>query len=256
MKKNWLIRTKNNHILGPVSKEKIQQLVSSGSIKGDDEVCSGNGYWLYIREQELISKYVFGETYQAFNPVQEAMPVLAPSSSVEKRSIESKASGPKDLPHLLPSDSDLMYPDAENFVESQTDDTAIGIGQTEAKKQPNKTEIPPSAPKTKRVPVVPKLKHVEEPVAKKQNVFSPRKQNIETHFEEEVKVVANKAKKPFSSRKLVLFTAILVIVCVILLYFRNTLVKKLIETSSVLIPQAAAQSLPLNKKKNGSAPLR
>lgn len=77
--KNWLIRTKNNHILGPVSKEKIKELLNSGSIKGDDEVTSGNGYWLYVREEELLEKYIFGDTAQSFNPVQEAMPSIISS---------------------------------------------------------------------------------------------------------------------------------------------------------------------------------
>ena len=257
MNKNWLIRTKNNHILGPVSKEKIQQLVSNGSIKGDDEICSGNGYWLYIREQELISKYVFGESLQSFNPVQEAMPILAPRSSVEKRSIGSQSSGSKDLPHLLPSESDLMYPDAENFVESQTDDTAIGIGQAESGKQAQKVETPspPNAPKAKRTPATPKAKKVEEALAQKQNVSAPKKKNIEVNDQIEEKIIDKKVKNSLSSRKLILFTVVFVIICATLLYFRNPLVKKLIETSSIIMPEAVAQTLPTNKKKNGLIPL-
>ncbi len=75
MNRVWLIRTKNNHILGPVTKEKIQELIANGTIKGDDEVCSGNGYWVYVREQDLIAKYVVSAQEQGFNPVQEAEPV-------------------------------------------------------------------------------------------------------------------------------------------------------------------------------------
>lgn len=74
MKKTWLIRTKNNHILGPVSKDKIKELLKSGSIKGDDEICCANGFWMYVRERELLDQYVFGDEIQKFNPVQEAMP--------------------------------------------------------------------------------------------------------------------------------------------------------------------------------------
>lgn len=72
MIKNWLIRTKNNHILGPVSKQKIQELLDNGSIKGDDEICCGNGYWIYVREEDLIERYVHNDESQGFNPVQEA----------------------------------------------------------------------------------------------------------------------------------------------------------------------------------------
>jgi hypothetical protein len=73
MDKNWLIRTKSNHILGPVSKEKVLELYHNGSILPDDEICSGNGYWFFIREQELVEKYLLGAENQGFNPLSEAI---------------------------------------------------------------------------------------------------------------------------------------------------------------------------------------
>ena len=81
MGKNWLIRTKSNHILGPVSKEKVLELYQNGSIKQDDEICSGNGYWFFIRENELVDKYLLGNTSQSFNPISEAKDVLTSSAS-------------------------------------------------------------------------------------------------------------------------------------------------------------------------------
>jgi hypothetical protein len=75
MDKNWLIRTKSNHILGPVSKEKVQELYRNGSIKPDDEICSGNGFWFFIRENDLIARYLLGDEVQGFNPVSEAKDV-------------------------------------------------------------------------------------------------------------------------------------------------------------------------------------
>lgn len=76
MGKNWLIRTKSNHILGPVSKEKVQELYQNGSIKPDDEICSGNGYWFFIRESDLVNKYLMGTSSQTYNPISEAKDVL------------------------------------------------------------------------------------------------------------------------------------------------------------------------------------
>lgn len=92
MEKNWLIRTKNNHILGPVSKEKVRELVNNGSIKGDDEICSGNGYWFYVRETDLVEKYLNGEDDQEFNPVSEAETVLANSVDGEKKEVKQEFS--------------------------------------------------------------------------------------------------------------------------------------------------------------------
>jgi hypothetical protein len=76
MGKNWLIRTKSNHILGPISKEKVLELYQNGSIKADDEICSGNGYWFFIRETDLVDKYLLGSSPQSFNPMSEAKDVL------------------------------------------------------------------------------------------------------------------------------------------------------------------------------------
>ncbi len=76
MEKNWLIRTKTNHILGPVSKEKVLELYQNGSIKTEDEVCSGNGFWFYIRETDLVERFLTGDEIQGFNPISEAKDVL------------------------------------------------------------------------------------------------------------------------------------------------------------------------------------
>jgi hypothetical protein len=86
MEKNWLIRTKSNHILGPVSKDKVLELHSNGSIKPDDEICSGNGYWFYIREDDLVDRFLKGSEIQGFNPISEAKDVLttAPVQNVSK----------------------------------------------------------------------------------------------------------------------------------------------------------------------------
>lgn len=80
MGKNWLIRTKSNHILGPISKEKVLELYRNGSIKPDDEVTSGNGYWFFIRETELVERFLLGHEVQGFNPISEAKDVLTATS--------------------------------------------------------------------------------------------------------------------------------------------------------------------------------
>ncbi len=120
MKKNWLIRTKNNHILGPVSKEKINELISSGTIKGDDEICSGNGYWLFVREQELVEKYVVGDVDQGFNPVQEALPCdIVDFGGGDEDELEDS--------NIYPSSVDLAYPGDDLGGEEADDITKIGL---------------------------------------------------------------------------------------------------------------------------------
>lgn len=88
MEKNWLIRTKSNHILGPVSREKVLELYQNGSIKPDDELCTGNGFWFFAREEDMVDRYLVGKEVQGFNPISEAKDVLtshSPSAPEESR---------------------------------------------------------------------------------------------------------------------------------------------------------------------------
>jgi hypothetical protein len=71
--KNWLIRTKTNFILGPVSRDKLLELIETGSLTEEDELCSGNGYWFYLREQKLLNHYLIENNKQDYNPVSEAL---------------------------------------------------------------------------------------------------------------------------------------------------------------------------------------
>ncbi len=83
MSKNWLIRTKTNHILGPISKDKVLELLQNGSIKADDEVCSGNGFWFFIREDDMVARFLLGREQQSFNPISEAKDILtSPAKSL------------------------------------------------------------------------------------------------------------------------------------------------------------------------------
>lgn len=121
--RTWLIRTKQNKILGPVSKEKIIELVNSGSLTDDDELCSGNGYWFWVKEKELLEKYVLGNTPQGFNPVAEADTSLANvgAKAVEPESFEAPVNQPVspevavpesgEEPTLFPEEDDLDYPE-------------------------------------------------------------------------------------------------------------------------------------------------
>ena len=119
--KEWLIRTKSHHILGPVSIEKLRELIANNSIKGDDEVCCGNGYWIFVREQELIKKYVFDGIKQDFNPVQEAEYVDINDYPLEENNSQ------------LPSNEDLEYPD-----ESLNKPSVEGTASTVIKKKTEK----------------------------------------------------------------------------------------------------------------------
>lgn len=92
MEKNWLIRTAEKQILGPVVKQKIIELLEKGALGPNDELASGNGYWFSIKEKALVNKYVFGNEKQEFNPVSEARTVLAKKQfNVEKSAVKEES---------------------------------------------------------------------------------------------------------------------------------------------------------------------
>jgi hypothetical protein len=119
--KNWLIRTKNNHILGPISLNKLKDLLENGSIKSDDEICSGNGYWFYIKEKDLVEKYIYREIQQGFNPISEAKCVLT-EEVIEVADEEILIN--ESTTHLdvnLPKNEDLEYPDINDLADVGSD---------------------------------------------------------------------------------------------------------------------------------------
>src|SRR5258708_6436928 len=50
----WLVRTCQNWIAGPYSKEQVCQLILEGKLTDQDEVCPANGYWISIYERDEV----------------------------------------------------------------------------------------------------------------------------------------------------------------------------------------------------------
>lgn len=112
MVKNWLLRLKSKDILGPVSKNKVIELYKNGSIKPEDELCSGNGYWFYVKEKDLVNRYLMGDEIQSFNVISEAVDVLRKEGHVT--SIITKEALPHAEETKLPESNDLEYPEMPN----------------------------------------------------------------------------------------------------------------------------------------------
>lgn len=157
MNKNWLIRTRHNQILGPISKEKVLEFVEKGSLVPDDELSMGNGYWFSIKEKALLDKYLYGDLQQEFNPISEAPNVLTgENEGGNTASFKPRTNPLADVPRkssskdeheeeLIPSDSDLEYPDMGDMF-GEDDVTKVG-------NLPNITELNTIEPK----PVAAKL---------------------------------------------------------------------------------------------------
>jgi phage tail protein X len=120
MERNWLIRTTQNQVLGPVAKQKLLEFIEKGALGLNDEVTSGNGYWFSLREKELVDKYIYGDIPQGYNPISESKSVLAKLENPEKTTSINTAPAnrgqlnkpeAKEGPVILPNSSDLEFPD-------------------------------------------------------------------------------------------------------------------------------------------------
>ncbi|MCR9203098.1 MAG: hypothetical protein NXH75_00865 [Halobacteriovoraceae bacterium] len=155
--KNWLIRTKNKQILGPATKDKVIELIEKGSLAGDDEVACGNGYWFWVKEKDLLEKYLYGDLPQTFNPISEAVDVLTAKTSPEgvtasvmdsPQKADEKAESP--VSNQLPVDDDLAYPDSGELDYPDLEETPENTFEDESKTGEidlNATlEVEPAAP--------------------------------------------------------------------------------------------------------------
>lgn len=248
MNKNWLIRTKNNHILGPVSREKIKELIGNGTIKGDDEICSGNGYWIYIREEELLSKYIMGGVDQGFNPVQEAQPSVNQPKKNEAHEVNE--------PSTLPEKSDLEYPDSNNFKEApklEPESADLNLDEISTKSEDEVEDL--SVDHESETP----QKGESNVVSIKKNSNLKNETTLKAGKKRKVKETLNKTESVKSSKLsmnlLYIFAIIFLLIAAISYKFKSTILNEINKRVSISVfSEAVAQdsAIDLNsKKKNG-----
>ena len=109
MRKDWLIRTYQNQILGPVSRKKIIEFLQKGGLNPQDEICQGNGFWFWVREEKLLNTHIYEGVDQPFNP----MSVTESKSQSEQDTADRKGrieDGDNENQQKLPNDDDLEFP--------------------------------------------------------------------------------------------------------------------------------------------------
>ena len=126
MERNWLIRTSQNQILGPVAKQKLLEFIQKGALGLTDEVTSGNGYWFQLREKDLVEKYLYGDLPQGYNPISESKSVLAIRENPETTSSINFSPANKTQPAkidpinlVIPKAEDLEFPDISSIEINQ-----------------------------------------------------------------------------------------------------------------------------------------
>lgn len=74
--KYWLIRKQDCTIIGPIIQNELVNILKQGNIDENDELCSGNGFWIKLSEKDLIKNYIIENKTQIFNPMSEPENIL------------------------------------------------------------------------------------------------------------------------------------------------------------------------------------
>lgn len=237
MEKNWLIRTHQNQILGPISKGRVIDLIRKGNLISEDEICSGNGFWFQVKEKDFLDKYIYNDEKQTFNPVSEAKSIFI-EGEIEKLEplevSENEAS--------LPKNSDLEFPEIEN---SDTEDKLDAVLP-----ESNDLEFPEDLAETDANVNENKSKKEKPEVSfkKKSKRKKLRKKKLKKKFE-----VIEEPKR--NDRFLFyIFLLLLLILLGVFIFYKNTLNNLFPKSSnfSFFFPDAIAQTVDVKKKSNSN----
>jgi len=148
MERNWLIRTHQKQILGPVGKTKVIEFLQKGALGLNDEVTCGNGYWFWLKEKDLVDKYLYGDVPQSYNPISESKSVLSKRENPDKTMSLNAMPANKTAflkagqvsTENIPNESDLEYPDI-TMVHNSSSVTKVQSASQEETKLPNSDDL-------------------------------------------------------------------------------------------------------------------
>ena len=236
MEKNWLIRTHQNQILGPISKERVIELIRKGNLISEDEICSGNGFWFQVKEKELLDKHIYSDEKQAFNPVSEAKSIFIEG---EIDSLESLKASEKGV--SLPIKSDLEFPEIENSDKEEKERNVLP--------ESSDLEFPEElgAPRKEKIGKIKRTESLEKSIPEKKSKGKKvRKKKLKKRYE-----VIEEPKR--NDRFLFyIFLLLLMILLGVFIFYKNTLNNLFPKSSSfsLFFPDAVAQTVDIKKKNN------
>lgn len=136
---HWLIRTSKNWIVGPYSKTHLCQMILEGKLAPQDEICPGNGYWVFLHERGEIKQLLGIE------------PPRTPRASDLPFSDDDEIT---ETQNLYPEEA--TDPDLRTFDSIPEQTAMISVKKTPPKKAPTKKTPPPlQSVETKSTPQEP-----------------------------------------------------------------------------------------------------
>ena len=109
----WLARNASNFISGPYTRQEVIALIESRKLGLDDEVCPGNGYWIFLHEHQELQKQL-GVTVPRYDRKKDAEEeVTETQTEVLTESARAKGEqphGPRVIP-VVPVDGATVHPE-------------------------------------------------------------------------------------------------------------------------------------------------
>jgi hypothetical protein len=268
----WLIRTRSKQILGPASKEKIVSLLEKQSLNDEDELSSGNGYWFWVKEKDLVEKYLYSSEPQGFNPVTESKSVLSSEDAIPVKSDKEvklevpapevkkvdKVSESDDV--VIPPQEDLEFPDM-GFNDDGTDEE-IALDHTSvisldelSSKPTNTNQLNESLEVKSELNVLDKTKETKVPSSivkdepiKKSTKLKKKKEVIQKTEEIAETEPVNEIKKTRNDRYLFLLLMFICLVLFCVFYYYRTIINKPIPIIGISNARAQAMTSLVKKK--------
>jgi|GEM_PF-6427775 len=96
---SWLVRTRELVLRGPFSRAALISMITKGELHPQDEIRSGEGYWIFLRESEELQKQLGVSMPNLFNGNRTALGVdeatepeiLTKASQVSPKAKDSEA---------------------------------------------------------------------------------------------------------------------------------------------------------------------
>ena len=149
-----------------MSRSKVLELIQKKFLGQDDELCAGNGYWFFVRENAFVNRFLINEEPQPFNPVSEAK---EPGAHTGKVAVSEDADAP-DITLVLkkPDKDEIVFDKIEHFGH-----------QDHAKKEaPTKASDEPGKLPEQNDLEYPDLNHAKFTPPKEQEVARPKMVDI------------------------------------------------------------------------------
>lgn len=157
----WLVRTAQNLVAGPYSREQVRQMILSGQLKAQDEICRSNHYWIQLHEREEVSSELGADVLASLSNDTDEEATLTrtdPGAGLRPpQSASASAASPE-------SSADDAIPDLPDLAEFEDEQTSVLTHQQMGRlSQPHSHSPSASTTVAPRTPVTPALTLSLEP---------------------------------------------------------------------------------------------